>query len=96
MKYFVQLKDQATALLTLALAFVITSSVRADQPAAGPDDTATWVEKRVLELQPRAEEKRFDEIGCAKDIRDTERLAKQHQRPVFPFTHDGPINTGRC
>ena len=54
------------------------------------------VQQRVAELQPRTEEKRFDEIGWAKDIRDALRLAKQHHRPVFLFTHDGRMNIGRC
>ena len=54
------------------------------------------VQNRVAELQPRAEEKRFDEIGWAKDIRDAQRLAKEHKRPVFLFTHDGRMNIGRC
>jgi len=54
------------------------------------------VERRVAELQPRADEKRFDEIGWAKDIREALRLARQHNRPVFLFTHDGRMNIGRC
>jgi len=54
------------------------------------------VQQRVAELQPRAEEKRFDEMGWAKDIREALRLAKQHNRPVFLFTHDGRMNIGRC
>jgi hypothetical protein len=54
------------------------------------------VQNRVGELQPRAEEKRFDEIGWARDIREALRLAKQHNRPVFLFTHDGRMNIGRC
>ena len=62
---------------------------------AGDVDFAA-VEKRVAELQPKAEEKRFDEIGWAKDIRDARRLAKEHNRPVFLFTHDGRMNIGRC
>lgn len=54
------------------------------------------VQQRVAELQPKAEEKRFDEIGWAKDIREAKRLAKEHNRPVFLFTHDGRMNIGRC
>ena len=54
------------------------------------------VQQRVAELQPKAEEKRFDEIGWAKDIREARRLAKEHNRPVFLFTHDGRMNIGRC
>ena len=43
--------------------------------------------------KPTAEEKRFDEIGWAPDIRAAERLAKERGRPVFLFTMDGRINT---
>jgi hypothetical protein len=67
--------------------------------AAGNIDAAISFEEvrqRVAELQPKAEEKRFDEIGWAKDIRDAKRLAKEHNRPVFLFTHDGRMNIGRC
>ncbi len=55
-----------------------------------------WVQKRVQELEPAARERRIDEIGWASDIRQAERLAAEHNRPVFLFTHDGHINTGRC
>jgi hypothetical protein len=56
----------------------------------------SWIEQRVQELQPTAKERRFDEIGWAKDIRTAERLAKENHRPIFLFTHDGRINIGRC
>ena len=56
----------------------------------------SWVERRIQELQPTAADRRFDEIGWAQDIRTALRLAAAHERPVFLFTHDGRINTGRC
>ena len=54
------------------------------------------IEARVRELQPSATEKRFDDIGWAKDIRQAKALAAEHSRPVFMFTHDGRMNLGRC
>ena len=77
--------------------FLILSSfwLTASAFAAETNDFA-WVEQRVRELQPAASEKRFDEIGWADDIRDAKRLAAQHHRPVFLFTHDGRMNIGRC
>ena len=65
------------------------------EPKPGARDLA-WVEKRVQELEPAPRERRIDEIGWANDIRQAERLASEHNRPVFLFTHDGHINTGRC
>jgi hypothetical protein len=54
------------------------------------------LQKRIAEIEPRPEEKRFDEIGWAKDLREARRLSAQHNRPVFLFTHDGHMNIGRC
>jgi len=71
-------------------------SVAGEKTAVGDRELAAWVDKRVAERQPSAEDKRFDEIGWAKDIRTAERLAKEHGRPVFLFTHDGRMNIGRC
>jgi hypothetical protein len=59
-------------------------------------DVVDWVQKRVQDWQPTAEDRRFDEIGWAKDIREAERLAKDNNRPVFLFTHDGHMAVGRC
>jgi len=55
-----------------------------------------WVQERAQKLEPTAKERSLDEIGWAGNIREAERLAKQNNRPVFLFTHDGRINTGRC
>ena len=66
----------------------------AEKPAVARD--FSWIEQRVQALQPTTKERRIDEIGWAKDIREAERLAKLHQRPVFLFTHDGRMNIGRC
>ena len=65
-------------------------------PAFAATEGPEWVEQRAKELQPTAKEKRFDQIGWTRDIRGAKRLAKEHQRPVFLFTHDGRMNIGRC
>lgn len=59
-------------------------------------DTVSWTQERVRRWEPAPEERSFDKIGWAKDIRDAVHLAKEHHRPVFLFTHTGRINTGRC
>jgi len=80
-----------------ALSFVIALavSVAADRPKNDADLPA-WVEKTVIERQPTAAERRFDEIGWLTDIREAIRLAKEHKRPVMLFTHDGRMAIGRC
>ncbi len=55
-----------------------------------------WVEKTVVERQATPEDKRFDEIGWVTDIRTAINLGKEHNRPIFLYTGDGRINTGRC
>lgn len=69
----------------------------ASGPAQVPDSQLVgWVDQRVMEGQPQPRERRFDEIGWARDIRTARQLAQQAQRPVFIFTMDGRINIGRC
>ena len=67
--------------------------------AGGPpadDRVRATVEERVKAWWPTPEEKRFDQVGWAADIRTARRLAAAHDRPVFLFTMDGRVNLGRC
>lgn len=64
-------------------------------PAPNADEL-TDLDARLNELQPTPAERRIDEIGWAPDIRTGLKLAKEHNRPVFVFTHEGWIATGRC
>jgi hypothetical protein len=57
---------------------------------------ASWLQKRLRDFQPSAEEKRFDDIAWVDGIRPALRLAREHRRPVFLFTHDGRMGIGRC
>ncbi len=62
-----------------------------------PDDKLViHVEKRVHDLQPTREERKLDLVGWAPDILVAEKLARTANRPIFLFTYDGSIATGRC
>jgi hypothetical protein len=61
-----------------------------------PEEEPAWVSRRVKELQPTEAERRIDRVGWATSLLEAERLAKQHNRPVFLFTHDGRMGNGRC
>ena len=63
--------------------------------AQAPDDLS-WVERRVEERQPTADERKFDRIGWVTRIGTALELARKHGRPVFLFTHDGRMAVGRC
>jgi hypothetical protein len=84
------------------IAVILTLVTCVGVPACGGeplDDKrdASWVDKRVEAWQPTKAEHAFDEIGWARDIREAERLGKEHGRPVFLFTYDGASLSGyRC
>jgi hypothetical protein len=71
-------------------------ATRAGEKQIADGDVAAWVDKRVRDWQPSADDRPFDQIGWVQGIREAERLAKQNNRPVFLFTHDGHIALGRC
>ena len=99
-----KLRVVAIALLLLSIAGAGAGALAyralAD-PTVPPEDAShvsfdNWVEHRVEQWQPTRAERRIDDIGWARDIRTALKLAKDHQRPVFLFTHTGNIGTGRC
>jgi hypothetical protein len=61
-----------------------------------PEEEPAWVSRRVKELQPTEAERRIDQVGWATNLLEAQKLAKQHNRPVFLFTHDGRMGNGRC
>ena len=81
---------------TLLLAAGVTAVWGADKSAVSDAKLEGFVAQRLKEWRATAQERRFDEIGWVKDIREALRLAKKHGRPVFLFTHDGRMNIGRC
>jgi hypothetical protein len=60
------------------------------------DKLVDSVEKKVREIQPSRAEKRFDEIGWAPSILAARELSKKSNRPMFLFTYNGKLETGRC
>jgi hypothetical protein len=81
--------------LTAVLFFCcVLAGVAAAAPPAG--DVKDWVDRKVDDCEPKPEERRFDQTGWLTDIRSALKLAKEHDRPVFLFTHDGHMDVGRC
>jgi len=60
------------------------------------DSLVASVQKKVREIQPTREEKRFDEIGWAPSIVAGRALSQKLNKPLFLFTYNGNIDTGRC
>ena len=85
----------ARFLPAVAAGLVALPGLRAAEHPAD-DKVRAAVEERVKEWWPKPEEKRFDQIGWAPDLRTARKLAAEHGRPVFLFTMDGRVNLGRC
>jgi hypothetical protein len=60
------------------------------------DSLVNSVQSQVRQVQPTRAERRFDEIGWAASILAAEATAAKVNRPVFLFTYNGNIDTGRC
>jgi hypothetical protein len=86
-----KLKIAVTLALTTGLAWVggIDGPALSGKEPAAKGEWRTTVDKLVEAWEPVAQERRFDDIGWARDIRDALRLAKEHNRPVFLFTYSG-------
>jgi hypothetical protein len=66
------------------------SLIDSAEPAReGVAEIVARVDRRVIAWQPSAKERRLDEIGWARDIRDALRLAREYHRPIFLFTYSG-------
>jgi RNA polymerase sigma-70 factor (ECF subfamily) len=59
-----------------------------------PPDFAE-IDRRVLQWQPTPEERSFDRIGWAPDLRTARRLSAESGRPLVLLTHSGRVNLGR-
>lgn len=90
------LKRTSAILVAVAAAGIYNPPAGADDKVPADPEVAAWVRQRVKNWQPTAADRPFDEIGWAKDIRTAERLARENDRPVFLFTHDGHMAVGRC
>jgi hypothetical protein len=54
------------------------------------------IDRRIELWQPTKDERRFDDIAWADDIRAALKLGRENNRPIFLFTHKGRMNVGRC
>jgi len=67
-----------------------------NRPSAPADEFAR-IDKLIKDAQVKPEDRKMDQIGWAKTIREGMELAKKHGRLFFFFGFDGEsIETGRC
>ena len=79
-----------------ATLLLLAGAPAAEETRIGDDRLVEVVEGRLNDWWLKPDERRFDLIGWADDIRTAKQLAAEHDRPVFLFTMDGRVNTGRC
>ena len=82
-------------LAVLGSACLVALPVSSEEKKPVPLDR-DGIDRRIQEIQPTAKELRFDAIGWVSGIREAERLAKEHGRPVFLFSNVGQMDLGRC
>jgi len=89
---------QLNRLLSCSLVVLVLTACQAlgDEKAPSFAELKDIVDRRVTDWQPTADEKRFDQIGWCTSLLQAEKLAREHWRPIFLFTHDGRMNVGRC
>jgi hypothetical protein len=80
---------------SVILLVLCTCQLKAEDPQSFKE-LRDRVDRCVAEWEPTTDEKRFDQIGWSTALLDAEKLAREHQRPIFLFTHDGRMNVGRC
>jgi len=64
--------------------------------AAPPILDSAAIDQRAAAWQPTELERQWEQIGWAGGLKAGLDLAKQSNRPLFLFTHDGRLNVGRC
>lgn len=87
---------QSVVCSLLALTFSPALAPASDKEPVRDGKVASWVQKQMKRLQPGAGDKLFDRIGWVHGILPAEKLAQQYRRPIFLFTYDGQLGTGRC
>jgi hypothetical protein len=65
--------------------------------AAGParERDEAWIKERAREVR-ESDTRAWEKIPWAASLLEARRLSEKERRPVFLFTHDGNLETGRC
>ena len=87
---------RAASLTLLACLFLPKPVPAGQETVASNADDLSWIEKRVDEWKAGPSDRKFDQVGWLTDLLSAQKLAKEHGRPIFLFTHDGRMAIGRC
>jgi hypothetical protein len=62
---------------------------------AGASPDADWIARRVAEIK-QADAPALSRIPWAPSLLEARQMSQQQSRPVFLFSYDGSLDTGRC
>ena len=62
---------------------------------AGSNPDPVWIAKRVAEIK-KAETPASARIPWVATLLDARQISQQERRPVFLFSYEGRLDTGRC
>ena len=82
----------------LLLPVVAAIALAAPKKQSGPSDKAVakWTNQQLQRILVVPAERIFDRIGWADNLIHAQELAKRSGRPIFLFTYDGDLASGRC
>ena len=83
-----QRSSLAASLLTLAL--FLSAHARPE-----PERSEAWVRQRVRQIMD-SDTNAWRRIPWAPSLTAAAEAARKEDRPIFVFSHDGNIDTGRC
>jgi hypothetical protein len=72
---------------------LLLTAVTASLLAADADPE--WIAKRVAEVKPK-QPLPATKVAWASSLPEARRLSEQERRPVFLFSFEGNLSTGRC
>jgi hypothetical protein len=75
--------------LCLVLVLAVTASLLA------ADHDSEWVAKRVAQIKPK-EPLAATKVSWAPSLPEARRISEQEHRPLFLFSFEGNLGTGRC
>ena len=83
----------ATATLLTTIVWLTSSPALAE---VSDSYLPEWLQRRSQLLDARFARKPFEQIGWAPDLETAMKAAAKSGRPIFLFTLDGRMNSGRC
>ena len=63
--------------------------------ATAAERDETWIEKRIADIKD-SDTDAWRKIPWTASLLEARRAGEREKHPIFLFTHDGNIETGRC